>query len=141
MYCSVKPHVLASFALVGILLISVNVVDSKFPDTTILSGPNCTGKSTSKEYNKNVMYLLDDFVKDTKISRRNIYGDRQYNHSRPNRNPGSPYGESTCYHDLGRLDCFNCLFNAKAIIDSGCLHPVGVSLKLQDCSIWFDEHP
>ncbi|CAN0892549.1 hypothetical protein LINGRAHAP2_LOCUS17604 [Linum grandiflorum] len=135
----------SSSKLVITLIISIvsisTLVEGKFPDTTILSGPNCTGKSTTKRYNDNVMHLLDTFVKDTKISRRNIYGDRQMNHSHPNRNPGSPTGESVCYQDLGRLDCFNCLFNAKGKLDSGCLHPVAASIKLQDCSIWFKPHP
>ncbi|CAN0892550.1 hypothetical protein LINGRAHAP2_LOCUS17605 [Linum grandiflorum] len=121
----------------AIMLLCI-VANGKFPDTTILSGPVCIGKSTTKAYDHNVKRLIDGFVKNTKTSRRNILGDRQMNHSYPNRNPGSPFGMSTCYQDLGRLDCFNCLFNAKGKLHSGCLHPIAASIKLQDCSITFN---
>ncbi|CAN1175410.1 hypothetical protein LINPERHAP2_LOCUS31926 [Linum perenne] len=114
------------------------VVDAKLPNTTMVHEPHCEGKSTSKTYNHNVQKLVDSFVKDTKTSRRNIFGDRQFNHSYPNRNPGSPTGVSTCYQDLGRLDCWACLLTAKSRLNDNCLKPVSARVELQDCSITFN---
>ncbi|CAI0433539.1 unnamed protein product [Linum tenue] len=125
-----------------VILRSPVAVDGKFPDTTIMNGPDCTGKSDSKEYDDNVGYLLNTFVSGTKQSRsRNQDGDRTFLHSWPNRNPGSPTGGATCYVDLGKNDCWACLFTAKNKMYSGCHNPVSGNITLQDCSIWFNRIP
>ncbi|CAN0892551.1 hypothetical protein LINGRAHAP2_LOCUS17606 [Linum grandiflorum] len=120
---------------VALLMLLCIVVDAKLPDTTILRGPDCAGKSRTRTYNYNVWSLINSFVKDTPTSSMNIRGDRQMNHSYPNRNPGSPFGFSTCYQDLGKFDCRNCLVSAKARLETGCLHPIAATIRLQDCSI------
>ncbi|CAI0433507.1 unnamed protein product [Linum tenue] len=49
-----------------------------------MNGPDCMGKSDSKEYDDNVGYLLNTFVSGTKQSRsKNQDGERTFLHSWP----------------------------------------------------------
>ncbi|CAI0398870.1 unnamed protein product [Linum tenue] len=90
-----------------------SLAHGKFPDMTIMKGPDCMGKSESKFYNHNVARLVDTLVDQTRYGYRNRNNDPSFTHSMPNRNPGSPTGGAVCFEDLGEYDCWNCLLTAK----------------------------
>ncbi|CAL1356735.1 unnamed protein product [Linum trigynum] len=127
---------LAVAAIVVLGMVS-SLAYGKFPDMTIMKGPDCTGRSESKFYNHNVARLVNTLVDRTRHGYRDENNDFSFRHSMPNRNPGSPTGGAVCYEDLGKYDCWNCLLTAKNKIRAGCHKPISAELVLQDCSIWF----
>ncbi|CAN0880496.1 hypothetical protein LINGRAHAP2_LOCUS13682 [Linum grandiflorum] len=125
--------------LIGIL--SIFIVDAKLPDKSIISGPDCSGKSNDMSYNKKVSRLLDIFVDETKNIHRDNHVDYEYKHSFPNSDFGSVTGGATCDRQLWKLDCWSCLLTAKNKIYNNCERTHDAEVKLKDCSIWFKMIP
>ncbi|CAL1356729.1 unnamed protein product [Linum trigynum] len=127
-------------AVASILFLAV-VVDARLPKTKLVSPIVCLGNS-NKEYNNNLRHLLDFFVDETKNTYRKPGADYVYDHSYPNRDiGGSVNGVATCNGELGRMDCWSCLFTAKEIVKSRCRRPVASAVTLRDCSISFKNVP
>ncbi|CAN1233000.1 hypothetical protein LINPERPRIM_LOCUS3766 [Linum perenne] len=121
--------------LIGIL--SILVVDAKLPDKSIISGPDCYGKSNDTSYNDKVARLINIFVDETKNVHREYHADYEYKHNFPNSDSGSITGGATCDRHLWKLDCWSCLVTAKNKINNNCGRTHDAEIKLKDCSIWF----
>ncbi|CAN1192919.1 hypothetical protein LINPERPRIM_LOCUS21512 [Linum perenne] len=123
----------------AILLMSILsvIVDAKLPDKSIISGPDCSGKSDDMSYNKKVSRLMDIFVEETKNVHRDYHKDFEYKHSFPNSDSGSVTGGATCDRHLWKLDCWSCLLTAKNMINNDCERTHDAEVKLKDCSLWF----
>ncbi|CAN1235859.1 hypothetical protein LINPERPRIM_LOCUS4634 [Linum perenne] len=113
------------------------IVDAKLPDKSIISGPDCHGKSDDMSYNKKVSRLMDIFVEQTKNVHRDYHTDFEYKHSFPNSDSGSVTGGATCDRHLWKLDCWSCLLTAKNKINNDCERTHDAEVKLKDCSLWF----
>ncbi|CAN1175402.1 hypothetical protein LINPERHAP2_LOCUS31922 [Linum perenne] len=125
--------------LLAISTLVLVLVESKGADISIIRAPICTGKSKNNGYNKSVEKLLGTLVNETKsMHRETIHQAYRYTCKIPDSEPGSVAGTATCSGDLGKSECWGCLVHAQGKLVSGCDDPVKASVKLQDCSIWFD---
>ncbi|CAN1175405.1 hypothetical protein LINPERHAP2_LOCUS31925 [Linum perenne] len=125
--------------MILLTVILSTVVDAKLPDKSIISGPDCHGRSNDAFYNKKVARLINIFVDETKNVHRDHHADYEYKLSFPNSDSGSVTGGATCNRQLWKLDCWSCLVTAKnrGKIYSVCDDPVSGWVDLKDCSLWF----
>ncbi|CAN1175408.1 hypothetical protein LINPERHAP2_LOCUS31925 [Linum perenne] len=127
----------SAITMILLTVILSTVVDAKLPDKSIISGPDCHGRSNDAFYNKKVARLINIFVDETKNVHRDHHADYEYKLSFPNSDSGSVTGGATCNRQLWKLDCWSCLVTAKNRINNNCGRTHDAEVKLKDCSIWF----
>ncbi|CAL1382538.1 unnamed protein product [Linum trigynum] len=137
-YCS-RSTLAAATAVLAIVALSAVAECRKGPDISILRGANCTGKSKNNGYDKSVARLLELLVQDTRNVHKKENSNYRYTVDFPDSEVGSATGGATCDVALGKTECWGCLVAARKRLVEGCADPIKASVRLHDCSLWFDK--